>query len=127
LDFKPAVTRAEDALRLLLKSDTVELGHIEKLPQSAGAYALYRNGKLVYIGATDNLRRRLRSLRSESHIVTWRLRSKYGPHPGPRAYINQCLLKVLELDIMTAKLAAQIGISTFQPELNVELEIFEAW
>lgn len=127
MDFKPAMSTAEDALERLLNSDALELGRIEKLPQSAGAYALYRNGKLAYIGATDNLRRRLRSLRSGSHIVTWRLRSRYGPNPGPRAYINQCLLKVLEIDIMTAKLAAQIGISALQPKLNVELGIFEAW
>lgn len=121
-----SLATAKNKLQSLLAADMVKMSNAKSIAEGPGMYALYYDKKLVFIGATDNLRRRLRSLRGGSHVLSWRLRGKLGVGQTVIDYVNHCGLKVLELDILTAKLAAQIGISVLKPILNVKCQIYEA-
>lgn len=91
------------------------LGFIDfkKAPKTIGVYLLRKEGKLVYIGSSLNLKRRLRGLFSNNptqHILNKRV---------PREYYRNCSIKILEVDnIRDAKALEYFLIAKFNPPLN---------
>ncbi|MHA1506237.1 MAG: GIY-YIG nuclease family protein [Candidatus Asgardarchaeia archaeon] len=124
--------KVEELLEFLQQFLTVELIRISKLrrkeiPENPGIYAIYApNGQeLIYIGSTNNLKRRIYTNHMKGNKKASTLRrklfKKFGSEDKVTEFLEQCFVRFLPLDGMSEKMIKIIEhffIAILEPDMN---------
>lgn len=104
------INHLKEILKQIEKIDFVDF---RKAPESVGIYLLHKKRKLVYIGSSLDLKRRLKGLFSNKptrHVLNKRV---------PKGYYKNCLIKILAMgDINDARAVEYFLIARLKPLHN---------
>jgi len=129
MNYQERIKKLSDILQRFLTVKQVKIAELRRrdIPDSPGIYAIYtsNNQKPLYIGSTNNLRRRIYTnhLKGNRQASTLRrkLFKKLGDKRNVTEFIEACLIRFISLEGMNEKEIKAVEhffIAILEPELN---------
>ncbi len=129
MNYQERIERLSDILRRFLEVKQIKMAELSRIsiPESPGIYAIYApsNQKPLYIGTTNNLRRRVYTnhLRGNREASTLRrkLFKKFKDEGKITEFLETCSVRFISLEGISEKEIKAIEhffIAVLEPEMN---------
>ncbi|NHV97614.1 MAG: GIY-YIG nuclease family protein [Thaumarchaeota archaeon] len=127
--FDPAVSDLVKMLNEFKQSPLIDVRNISRseIPESSGLYAFYRKNseRPIYVGVTNNLRRRIWDNHLSGNRETSALREKLikelGSEDDATTFLQNCQLRIkafADMNMAVLKRLEHLAIAYLSPELN---------